>query len=309
MRRDLNNIGGRGGRFDYTLSEEEYQEIQKELVRAVRPKQKARIHFGDWYTEPKGIGVQEYGYDTLSEMSAAELTYNFKDPDFDILNIVRSTIKVPILERAGMIMRRDLDSARRQGRALDTMTIEEAGFRVNVLENTLIYQGWSRDGGSTYSINGFYQGAGSDFSTTADYGTAGKAIIATSGAIALSEAQNIEGPYKNILNGVQFAQLNSSVLSSGVREKEIVRDLLNDDEDDLPSEGAPFKGILTKASQIAAGTGLLVGNNPNGARIIVAADMQTEDWAMPPTGTKVMVWEALVPLIYNSYTFTKMSVI
>ncbi len=308
MRRSIPALDrARRGRFDYELTSEEYKQIQKEVVTAVRPPLKARQLFGPWYSEPKGIGVQEYGYDTLSEMSAAEIAMNFKDPDMDVMNITRANVKVPILEKAFLLPRRTVESARREGRNLEALSAERASYQVAKLENTFVFQGWSLDGGSTYEINGFYQGAGSDFSTAADYGTAGKAIVATSGAIALSEAQDIYGPYMHIYNAVQLAQLNASVLSSGVREKEIVRDLLNDDEDDLPTEGAPFKGKITRAPHITAGTALQIGNHPKGAAIIRCADIQVEDWPLPPKGVAGLVWESLVPLIYDSYTFTKLS--
>jgi len=310
MRRQISEINrAKAGRFDYTLTAEEYKYIQKEMVRSIRLQLKARKIFSSWFSPPVGEGVQEYGYDTLSEMSAAEIVMNFKDPDQDVLNITRSSAKVPILQKAFLLPRRSVASARRQGRDLETLAVDEASYQVAKKENTFIFQGWSLDGGSSYEINGFYQGAGSDFSTSADFGTAGKPITAVSGAIALSEAQNIYGPYLLILNSVQMAELNASVLSSGVREKEIVRDLLNDDEDDLPSEGAPFKGKITRAPQITAGTGLLVGNNPAGAKIVLAADAKVEDWPLPPKGIMGMVWESLVPIIFNSYTFTKLSAI
>jgi uncharacterized linocin/CFP29 family protein len=309
MRRTLRQASdARQGRYDYNLTSEEYKFIQTQFVTAIRTQLKARRIFENWFTPEMGEGVQEYGYDTISEMSAAEIAMNFKDPSLDVLNITRSTAKLPVIQRGFLMPRRMIATSRRSGTDLETRYSDEAGYQIGKQENTLIFQGWALVAG-TYDINGFYQGAGSDYSTSKDFATAGNPSAAIAGSIALSEAQSIYGPYKNILNTVQMAQLNASVLSSGVREKEVYRDLLNDDEDDLPSEGAAFKGVLTKAPQITAGTGLLVGNNPVGAKILMAADARLETWPYPPKGTAGLAWSSLVPLIYNAYTFTKMSVI
>lgn len=292
---------------DALLTQEEYQKLRQKVVKALRQKLVVRQIFRDLYSAPLGIGVEEFGYDKETDMSAAEVAYEFKHFSEDIPETTRGTIKIPLLAKKFFIPRRTLAASRRLGRPLDSRSANSAAYRVANLENQLIFQGWASDG-SNYDINGFYQAAGNDYSTSKDFGTAGNAIDAVSGAIALLNNDEVYGPYTLFLNPTQFGELAASVLSSGVREIEVVKALLSAEEEGTTAPRNIRSGKIYGVPYITAGTGLLIGNVPEFAEIVVGADADTEIWEHPDhIGTKGMVFEALVPIVYEPNALSKLS--
>ncbi|RLF08090.1 MAG: hypothetical protein DRJ60_01175 [Thermoprotei archaeon] len=291
---------------DYLVTEEEYQYLEERVKQALRQRLIVRKIFADLYTKPLGIGVEEYAYDKETDVGVAEVAYEFKHFTKDLPTVTRGTIQIPILAKMFEIPRRALEASRRLGRPLNTRAANSAAYRVAYLENSIVINGWASDG-SNYDINGFYQAANNDYSTSKDFGTAGNAKTAVAGAIALLNADGIYGPYTLLLHPTQFAELAASVISGVGREIDIVKALLAA-EDEGGARGGPARlGKIYSCPYLTDGTGLLIGNAPDIAEIVLGEDIQIEVWEKKPVGTEGIVFEAVVPVIYQTDAFCKLS--
>ncbi len=268
------------------LSAEQYRVIEQEAVIAAREQWQV---VNQLVSPIAGtLGEQRYTYDTLIEVAAAETAMGFIEGD-DQVNFNRSNVDIPIIQAPFKIDYRALLSSQRNGTALDGAAAASSGYRVGQGFADLITQGWKPDG-SNYDIEGLYQGAGNSYSTSKDFGTAGNAIAAVSGGIALMTADNIFPPYHLSLNSVQHAELIGSVHTGGVMEFERVRDIIG--------------GSIFINPNLVAGTGMLTSTPAQGhLRVKMAQDMTTELWREtldPRANTKGRAFTAAVPVIRDS---------
>lgn len=294
------------GFSDYLVTEEEYEYLREKVIEATRQRLIARKILGDLYTKPLGLGVEQYAYDSETDVSTAEVAYEFKHFSEDLPTLTRGTIKIPILAKAFEIPRRALEASRRLGRPLNVRAASSAAYRVSYLENSIVFNGWAEDG-SNYDINGLYQAAGNDYSTSKDFGTAGNAKTAVAGAIALLNADGIYGPYTLLLHPTQFAELAASTISGVGREIDVVKALLAAEDEGAGGGGPARLGKIYSCPYLTDGTGLLIGNAPNIAEIVVASDLTIEVWEKKPVGTAGLVFEAVVPVVYETNALCKLS--
>jgi len=258
------------------LSTEQYREILETVYWAARKNMIARALVGSDLINygAGGEGIESIGYDVGTEVSAAELDFDFLDDSEDIAGKTRTNAAVPIIQKTFNIKRRALAASQRYGTPLDKSTANSAAFRVASLEDTTIIQGYSRDG-STYEIPGFYQGAGLTESTAKDFGTAGYALAKIGLAMAAFEAVNVRPPFNLVLNPTQYAELAVSVLGSGAGQSEmlLVKNLLS--TGDINKAGAG--GMILPSTDITAGTGLMMATPGRGQfSYHVPVDVATE---------------------------------
>lgn len=260
---------------------------------------------------PFGFGVQQVDYNTLNDMSPAQLSMKLTEST-DIITTSNGKIEIPIIHKEFEIDRRDLLSSQRNGTPLDTTTARVAAEQVAILEDTMIIQGGSLDGGSTYKFPGLYQGAGNSYSTASDFGTAGNAIDAVKGAVQMLLDDAIYPPYNMVINQEQYAEiLGPRSTTSDKTELAIVKDILRGgDGDGRAGElGTGAGGYIFVSDVITAGTGL-VAAAPNGtyADLAVSQDVVTEFETIQKTGnTFGRVFEAMVPRILKSNAFCKLT--
>jgi uncharacterized linocin/CFP29 family protein len=282
------------------LTEEQYKFIDQRALWSARNRIQAREYLP--VKALNDIGVQVYSYDEYTDMGDAQLTWTFRQSD-DMVNITRSNQNIPLLSKSWRINERDLASSRRYGTPLDTANAESAAYRVAELENEFIVQGFSADG-TNYDIDGLYQGAGNDYSTTKDFGTAGNAIDAVQGAIDLIEADGIRARRYNLVCArTQYGELRSSITGSGagVSEFEFVKDLIG--------------GEIYKDHDLTAGTAMLLPAREEirpYVELVVAKDFTTVTEPIKLKdggGLWGMCYEALVPVIRDSNAICKLSAI
>jgi len=260
---------------------------------------------------PFGFGVQQVDYNTLNDMSPAQLSMKLTEST-DIITTSNGKIEIPIIHKEFEIDRRDLLSSQRNGTPLDTTTARVAAEQVAILEDTMIIQGGSLDDGSTYKFPGLYQGAGNSYSTASDFGTAGNAIDAVKGAVQMLLDDAIYPPYNMVINQEQYAEiLGPRSTTSDKTELAIVKDILRGgDGDGRAGElGTGAGGNIFVSDVITAGTGL-VAAAPNGtyADLAIAQDVVTEFEVIQKTGnTFGRVFEAMVPRILKSNAFCKLT--
>jgi uncharacterized linocin/CFP29 family protein len=245
------------------------------------------------------LGIQTWSYDKQSEVGDAELTWALTDVGEDVIGLTRASKNIPVLHKEFRITGRDLEACRLGGFPISTQTAESAAYKVAILENQIIFGGYSADG-SNYEIDGFYRQAGNSYGTSKDFGTAGNAIAAVAGAVDLLMADLIYPPYNLVLNPTQAIELQISILGSGVGEREIgvVRELLGGGD------------IIVTPFQ-TAGTGMMLTPPSTGHHeILVAKDLTVQTLLDEWTGDlKGRVYEAITPIVYETNSICKLTTI
>jgi uncharacterized linocin/CFP29 family protein len=253
MKPQLNRITGLA-KGNTTVTQEQHRQILEEVVIAARQQMIARDLLGPDIVFYNDFGVQSVGYDTLTEMSAAQMDYKLTENE-DTIGLARTNVPIPIIHKEFEIDARDLASSQRFGIPLSTSGAQAAAYRVAMLEDAALIRGHSRDG-STYEEKGFYESANNNYSTTADFGTAGKGISATQGGIALLTADNIKPPYNMVLATTQFNELAASIYTGGVSEIEKVQNMLTSGRVD--KAGTNGGGLILSSDDLTAGTGMII---------------------------------------------------
>ncbi len=273
------------GFSDVTVSNEQYKQIQEQIVITARRTLVGRKVIG--VAPPAGLGVQTFTYDKLTELADAGMAFEFFESQ-DAPAQTRTNVPVPILQRDFKLHERDVLSSHRYGTPLDTMAINSAAYKVAYLEDTLILKG-----SDAPDISGLYDGAGNSETTSKDFATFGNATDKVEAAIALLTADNIEPPYNMVLNVLQATQLKASISSTGVRELPIIIDLLGGGE-----------VIQTNAQTVATGMLLAANGRERGMFEYRLAQDFTSDLEKIAIasggGWKGKVFVAGVPIIYDS---------
>jgi len=230
-----------------------------------------------------GLGVQAVGYDTLTDMSDAEISLRFREEAEDAVNLARGNINIPILSKQFKIDRRDLASSRRTGTALDITSAMAAAAKVAASENALVITGNTK-----YGVSGIYNGAGTSETTAKDFATFGNATAKLALMLDVLDQANVDAPngYAWLMNPTQLRQLQASTGTTGVRELPTVKDQLSN-------------GPIIGTKRITAGTCLLMAKKmPEYYDLLVGQDSVTELSESPRTKDVYgMVFETLVPRI------------
>jgi len=280
------------------LPPETYIKIKEGIVKNARKHSIARQIIG---VRPlnAGVGLQQWTYDTLTEVSDAQITYAFTETGEDVADFGRSHVPIPVIHKEFRIGYRDIVAAQRGGYPLQASTADSASYKVMLQENAMLLNGYSADG-STYDINGLYQGAGNSESTAKDFGTAGNAMAKVQLAITELIADDIYGPYNLVLNPTQFMELAVSVLGSGAGDREInmVRELLEGGQ----IYSTPFQTVDTGMLLAQPGSGFFEAVMPVDMTVRTETLQKSRDeWGQ--------VYECIVPVIYNANAICKLTAI
>ena len=241
-------------------------------------------------------------YHTITDMGAAEISYQLPSGgQRDDITVAVTNLEIPNIYKAYQIPRAVFDSFKAKGSSLDTAAMLSASYRVDQIEDDILIQGYDPDGDSTYEISGLYQSAGNTDSTSADFGTAGKALAEVAVGLSLIDADNaLTTNYNLTLNATQYWELAASILSSGDRERPQVLELLNEI---VP--GGPRGGIYSSAD-ITAGTGLLSPVDTSGEHmdLIIALEKKNHLAPDPYWGDEGDLYghviERLVPRVHHA---------
>ena len=270
---------------DATVTEEQYRQIQAAVVETARRTLIGRQIIG--VAPPAGLGVQQFSFDKLTDVADADLAYKFKQ-SFDNVDLQRTNVNVPILQRDFKIEHRDLLSSRNSGTPLDISAARSAAYKVALLEDQLILKGHTN-----YSIEGLYDGAGNAEATSKDFATFGNPTDKIELAKTVLQADDIMGPYHLVLNPAQKIQLEASLSSTGVRELPTIEALL---------EG----GMIFSSNTQTAATGMMLsaeGQSRGQFEYKLSSDFDTAIELIPLTkdgGLEGKVYVAGVPVIKDA---------
>jgi uncharacterized linocin/CFP29 family protein len=252
---------------------------------------------------PLGFGVQQIKNNILQDMSDATISMKLTENQ-DTVGYTDTSLDIPIIHKEFEIDRRDLLSSERMGMPLDTSNAEVAATKVAELEDEMIIEG---AGG----FDGMYDSAGNDYNTSADFGTAGNAIKAVKGGMALLMADKIYPPYNLVINEEQYAEIvGPRGTTSDVSELDIVRKMINGGAGDgTPGAAGGPSGNVYVTPTITAGTALLAAApNKAYADLVIAQDVQLEFEELEKSKNVFgRVFEALVPRVKHSNAFCTLS--
>lgn len=283
--------------YDEPLTTEQGKYIREKAVFSARRTFVGRKLFG---TAVRKIdsGTQTFGYDTLTEVADAALDFSWPGRQSqDIVNLARSTVPIPNLHKEFEINKLDLASSRQTGTPVNTSTAESAAYKVAYLEDTLLILGYSADG-TNYDINGLYNAAGNDYSTSKDWGTAANIVTSVNGAIALLLTDNIMPPYNITVNPTQYAESLVLISNTAVSYKQWIEQSLQG-------------GGIYVTPAITAGTAMMTKVNPEGMfEYVVAEDVTTETETLSiKEGNNLYgrVYVRGLPVVYDSNAVCKLS--
>jgi uncharacterized linocin/CFP29 family protein len=245
---------------------------------------------------PLGEGVITFGYDTLTEVSNAMTEMNWPGTEtLDIVNLARTTVTMPLIHKEFEINKLDLAASRMSGQPINTSVVESAAYKVALAEDSLLINGWTRDG-TNYLINGLYRAAGNS-AATGDWGTQANIQVVLNDAISQLLADNIVPPYNLVVNPEQYAQLLVLITGSAVAEMDWVKSVLG--------------GTVFVTPAITAGTGIVTAANPQGMfEYVLAEDLTTQTETVARSGNLFgKVYVRGLPVVYDANAICKLTVI
>ena len=118
------------------LSLEQYQQLRTKVVGVADVALQGR----NIIYQPPGIdfGTQNYGYDKLTDMSAAEIIGKYSPGSKDQIDLTRKSATVPILHKGFKVSRIDLASSGRAGEDLKAVGLNRASRKVAELEDDIL---------------------------------------------------------------------------------------------------------------------------------------------------------------------------
>jgi uncharacterized linocin/CFP29 family protein len=239
--------------------------------------------------------TQTYGYDVLSEMSAARIDPKYPGREtLDIVNLSRTPVNIPTLHKEFEIPKADLDSSRTTGLPLNSTYSDAATYQVGLLEDMLLMIGSTTEG---VIISGLYNAAGNSNATNYDWATPADIITSINASMALMAADHINRPYNLLIPPEQDGYLAVLIGSGPSTYYEWVQKRIG--------------GQIFVSEGMTTGTGLLSKANPVGLfEYVVAEDLtvKTEQENLRAgEGLFGKVYVRGLPVIYNSNALCKMT--
>jgi uncharacterized linocin/CFP29 family protein len=280
------------------------KEIDTKLIDPLRNVLKGRKLVA--VTPEKGFGITSVDWGKITDVSDGLVSYGFSDGNVDAIHVALTNSKVPVYWKDFKVDRRVYEGWRVRGIDVDAASAIAAGYKAAKAEDAAIVMGVTNDG-TNYDINGLYQGAGNDYSTSADFGTAGNATAALAGAYNLMDADGIPVDslaFNMALSSVQYQQLLASRFTNGQRELPDILDMLNGGS------------VFSVGTVLTAGTGMVLPNPAVGEPYVdfyLTSDFKTEhgvDAKHPDTGDlNGRVYSAGILRIKQDVAICKLSVI
>lgn len=273
------------GRAQAPLVEEEWEQLDEAVVKAVQP-----VLVGRRVLPVKplaGVGVMSVQWDKLTEMSEAVVSMYGETPAEDIIVYTRKSLIVPILHKDFRLHWRDLEASRR-GRPLDTANAVSAALQVAKLEDKLILNG-EISGTHRLGIEGLT--TATDRQTQASAGawaTSPNAITSVRNAMGKLLSAHYPPPYTLILQPTAYMDAEVLISNTGRSQLQRIRELI---------QGQVLVSAHLKASDGGTDSAILMKTGGENADLPVAQDMKTFYMQTKDMNHHFKVYEALVPRI------------
>jgi uncharacterized linocin/CFP29 family protein len=289
----------RYGGTDEPLTTEQGQYIKERAVFAARRAFVGRKLFGTAIRKIDA-GTQTFGYDTLTEVSNASLDFQWPGRESsDIVNLTRETVAIPVLHKEFEINKLDLASSNMSGTPLNTTNAESAAYKVALLEDTLLIEGYAADG-TTYDINGLYNAAGNSVVGAGGWNTGANIVTDVNGAIAKLLEDNIMPPYNLTLHPDQYSETLALIANTAVSYLQWIVESMQG-------------GSVYVTPTITAATGMMTKANPDGMfEYVMAEDLTTSTEILDlARGNNLFgkIYVRGLPVVYDSTAICTMATI
>lgn len=239
--------------------------------------------------------TQTFGYDTLTEMSAARIDPKYPGKEtLDITNLTRTPVNIPTLHKEFQIPKADLDASRMTGVPLNTQYSDAATYQVGLLEDIMLITGTTTQG---TVINGLYNAAGNSEDTDLGWGTVANIITSINDTIALLAADHIYKPYNLMISPTEEGAASQLIGTGPSTYLDWVQKRIG--------------GQIFVSEAMTAGLGLMSKANPVGLfEYVVAEDLtiKTEQENLRSgEGLFGKVYVRGLPVVYNSNALCKMT--
>lgn len=197
----------------------------------------------------KGIGMTSIETFNYTATGGASTDYMIHESQTDTMDITSDVLKIPVQQQEITIDARTWAAYVANGTNVEADAVLDMAANISKEQDTNGIAGWAPDGTNT-EMDGLYSVAGNTYSG-ATFGTYGNAILAASNAKKLLKADNITSTAYNLtLHGDQFAEIESSVSTTGVEEYKQVLRILNNGS--LTGEGQ-----ILESNDLMAGQGMV----------------------------------------------------
>ena len=204
-------------------------------------------------TRQTGLGISNLQSPYYADMKTAEVAYELPTGAIardQIQNSIAQT-RIVTLKNGFQVDREQFEAFRDKGIDIDAANAMSATQRVLQRENNLLLKGWQRDG-TAYEINGLAEAAGTDAIGSYDFATYGNPLKKVAEAkAALASAGVFETKFNLLLHPTQFAQLDASVSTGGIREMDQVKSMVGG-------------GLILQSTDVSENYGLLLPHDPAG---------------------------------------------
>jgi len=250
-----------------------------------------------------GIGLNQYSYDTISQMSAAMIG-DILSENSDLPNLTRTNVPIRVIDKTYEV------NARHNG-VNGNMTLTVAAQRMAAVEvaqkdDEYIIKGWAPDG-STYVDNGLYNAANNDYNTGSNWGTATNISASINGALALLNADYYYGPFNLVLHPTQFNEARVFIGDTDTSYLEWIKKQIG--------------GEIFVTDNMTAGTGMLVATPDTKTKLgsvdggywgeyVLPVDWTHEEEILPKSHNWFgRVYETAKLIVYDTNAICKISVI
>ncbi len=243
------------------------KKIDSKLVEPLRKVLKGRklVHV----TPPQGFGITNVSWGKITEMSGGMVSYTFTSGNVDAIDATLENKKIPVYWKDYELDRRTYEGWLLNGTDFDAANAIAAAYVAGRVEDTAIINGVSNDG-VNYDLNGLYQGAGCDYSTSTTIGTFGSITTAIAGALNLMDDNDVPVdalPWNFAVSSTVWYKIMKVRSSLGNKELPDVIDMLNGGE------------LVSVGTVLGAKQGVMVPDSSVGEPYVdfyLTADFQTD---------------------------------
>lgn len=243
-----------------------------------------------------GLGTLLSGYETVSEMDAANISMDGDVPGSeDAVEFGENFVPIPIIHKDFRISIRKLESSRRLGESLDTTQIRAATRVVRETLEDMLFNGSTKQLAG-YPIYGYTNHPNRLTNTAAglgggDFGTAGNGYKTMVGGLGQLGATGFEGPFGVYVAQTQFNQLMNQASTNYIKN-----------EYQLITEGLPQIQFVKQSFDLTAGELVFVQMDREVVDLAIAEDITPIQWdEMGGMITKFRVMCAMAPRIKSDF--------
>lgn len=208
------NMDGRGTRTNATLRDDEWREVDDEVVRVARQRLNGIADLRDrgLVHNVSDIGVFQSQFEDVSDMNSAETSMMGEAEDTnEETEYSLNTVPMPVIFKQFLIPERKLEASRRRGEDLEMTKVSTATRKVRDKLEDMLFNGETSVSVGGNSIDGYTTFSDRDTSVSAsgDWGTKSNIIPTVTSMIDAAESNNFFGPYILYAAQPQFAEMRA----------------------------------------------------------------------------------------------------